>query len=359
MSLLIVISLAALGYGYLWRRGRFAFRPAAPRAHEELPEGTLETVFFPAIDGTLLEGWLIRPRGAARAPLVIMGPGLTGTKEGPLEPFARRFARAGIATLLIDYRCFGGSGGLPRHWVDLTRHREDYEAALAFARGELHARGLIDRDRIALWGTSFSGGTVLVAAARDANVAAVIAQCPFLDVSKEVEPRGLSMARYVFLSVLDMLPFLPPVYIPVFGKPGEWVFAPSSDNPSVHNFDQATGSAFWRALPSPLRGGWENRMLARMLSKIDEVRPITAVSALHMPVLFVAAERDDMIPLALVREAYAATAARDKALHAYPCSHFDLYLGPDSAAIREAHTAFLVEHLHVNQHGEHRAAVAG
>jgi hypothetical protein len=40
---------------------------------------------------------------------------------------------------------------------------------------------------VILWGTSFGGGHVIVAAARDQQVAAVISQCPFTD--------GLASAR--------------------------------------------------------------------------------------------------------------------------------------------------------------------
>ena len=99
---------------------------------------------FPALDGTPLEGWLLTPHGTSRPPLVIMAPGLTGTKQGMLEWSAWEFCAAGIAVLMFDYRCFGGSAGTPRHWVDLARHKQDYEAALRFARDALSARGAID-----------------------------------------------------------------------------------------------------------------------------------------------------------------------------------------------------------------------
>jgi pimeloyl-ACP methyl ester carboxylesterase len=344
IALLTLAGMSALGWYWLWRRSRFEFVAPAARQREEREVGTLETVMFAAVDGTSLEGWLIRPH-SAKAPLVIMAPGLTGTKEGLLEAFAWRFAAEGIATLMFDYRCFGGSEGTPRQWVDLSRHQQDYQAALRFAREQLAVEGHVDRDRIALWGSSFSGGTVLVTAARDRDVRAVIAQGPFLETTPELQPKGLSMARYVFWSVLDMLPFLPPVYIPVFGRPGEWVFAPSAENPSVKGFDVATSSRFWQALPRQYRGGWENRMLARMLTTFDDVVPMRSVDSLEVPVMFVAAERDDLIPVALVREAHARLKADQKELLVLPCGHFDLYIGPESERNRDAQADFLTMQL--------------
>jgi pimeloyl-ACP methyl ester carboxylesterase len=345
--LLTFVVACAAGYAWLWWQGRFAWTPPAPRAPETREAGTLETVIFPALDGTLLEGWLIRPH-ATDVPLVVMAPGLTGTKEGLLEPFAWRFAEAGIATLLFDYRCFGGSEGMPRHWVDLSRHKQDYEAALRFARGELSARGVIDRERIALWGSSFSGGTALVTAASDKGVRAVIAQGPYLETTPALQPKGLSMARYMFWCLLDMIPFLPPVYISVFGRPGEWVFAPSRENPSVRGFDPAQGQRFWRALPTSYRGGWENRMLARMLANFDDVVPMNVMDALNVPLLLVAAEEDDLIPVELVKKAQRRAPTSVKQLVVLPCGHFDLYVGPESERNRDIQAAFLAQQLGVS-----------
>src|SRR2546425_9517610 len=61
--------------------------------------------------------WLFLPKAAtseARVPAVAMAHGLGAVKEMYLEPFARRFAEAGIAALVFDYRSFGASGGEPR-----------------------------------------------------------------------------------------------------------------------------------------------------------------------------------------------------------------------------------------------------
>src|SRR5437868_2434625 len=111
--------------------------------------------------GDECRAWLFLP-DAERTPLVILGHGLGATREYGLEPYARRFADAGIAALVFTYRHFGDSGGEPRQLLDIERQLDDWAAALAYAR---NLDG-IDTARIALWGTSFGGGHVLVAAAR-------------------------------------------------------------------------------------------------------------------------------------------------------------------------------------------------
>lgn len=208
--------------------------PAPPRQPEARPEGRLETVFFPARDGSQLEGWLVTPRRETPAPLVLMAPGLTGTKEGLLERFAWRFAREGLAVLAFDFRSFGGSDGAPRHHVDPFRQAEDYEAALDFAQQTLRADPCIDVSRIALWGSSFSGGVATCVASRRDDVAALIAQAPFLATPDSQKPGALRMPIYVAATVLDLLRArlgtalrlaLPPVYLPAFGLPGEFAFA--------------------------------------------------------------------------------------------------------------------------------------
>src|SRR5256885_9123821 len=65
---------------------------------------------------TFAAGWFFLPEHATsetRVPAVAMAHGLGAVKEMYLEPFARRFAEAGIAVLVFDYRSFGASGGGP------------------------------------------------------------------------------------------------------------------------------------------------------------------------------------------------------------------------------------------------------
>lgn len=346
-GLVAALSFVAL-WLVLWRRSKFAWVRSRGRPEERRPAGTMRTVRFPAIDGTSLEGWLLLPEGVPAPPVVVMATGLGGTKDCFLEPFAWTFVERGIAALVFDYRTFGGSDGLPRHWIAPPRHREDYEAAMTFVKREL--RGTVDATRIALWGTSFSGGTVLVTAARHDEVRAVVAQCPYLKTPPHLEPRGLAMARYMVLATLDMLHVFPPIYIPLYGRPGEWAFATSAENPSKDAFDREPRSDFWKRLPTPPLGGWENKMLARGLATLDEVVPMDEVAKVRCPILFVAAMKDDMVPHAYIEEAHERSKTLSE-LVTFDCGHFDVYVGPDHADNARRQAEFLASALAVSSSG--------
>ena len=80
--------------------------------------------------------WLYRPAAAAGgAACVVLAHGFGGVKEARLDAYAERFAAAGHAAVVFDYRHFGESGGEPRSLIDVARQRDDWRAALAYARG--------------------------------------------------------------------------------------------------------------------------------------------------------------------------------------------------------------------------------
>ena len=127
--------------------------------------------------GVRCSGWLYVPTGKQKPAVVVMAHGFGAEKTFGLEWYAERFAQNGLAVYVFDYRNFGGSDGQPRNLVEPKRHNEDWINALA------HVRRLpqVDPKRIGLWGTSFSGGHVIVTAARDQNVRAIVSQVPFVD----------------------------------------------------------------------------------------------------------------------------------------------------------------------------------
>src|SRR3954453_3559291 len=179
---------------------------------------TRRDVAFPS-SGDECRAWLFKP-DAERPPLVILGHGLGATREYGLEPYAQRFADAGIAALVFTYRHFGDSGGQPRQLLDIERQLGDWAAALAYAR----TLDAIDHDRIALWGTSFGGGHVIEAAPREGAVAAAVSQCPFTDgpaATRAASPRSLARALVPTLrDELARLRHRPPFLVPLVGPPG-------------------------------------------------------------------------------------------------------------------------------------------
>jgi len=123
--------------------------------------------------------WLpVQPAGARKPPVVIMAHGFGGLKDWNLPAFAERFVAAGFAVVRFDYRGFGQSGGQPRRVVDGKEHVKDWLAAI----DAISKRPEVDGQRLGIWGTSYSGGQVLVAGAeRPGVVKAVSAQVPFVN----------------------------------------------------------------------------------------------------------------------------------------------------------------------------------
>ncbi len=288
-------------------------------------------VSFPS-DGDHCKAWLFMP-DAERPPLVILGHGLGATREFGLEPYARRFADAGIAALVFTYRHFGDSGGQPRQLLDIERQLADWAAALAYAR----SLDRIDRERIALWGTSFGGGHVLEAAARDGAVAAVVSQCPFTDGLagiRATSPR--SLARAVVPALRDELARVrnkPPVLIPLVGPHGSAGLMTSPDS-----------EPGYRALIPP-GFHFEIGVSARFINHVGLYRPGRSARKVTAPLLFCICDKDAVAPAETALR-YAATAPRGE-VKRYRVGHFDIYFGePFEQAVRDQ-TEFLVRHLEV------------
>ena len=294
---------------------------------------TRSDVAFLSGDDTC-RAWLFRP-DTENPPLVILGHGLGATREFGLEPYARRFAEAGIAALCFTYRHFGDSDGEPRQLLDIEQQLGDWAAALAYART---LEG-IDRGRIALWGTSFGGGHVIEAAARDGAVAAVVSQCPFTDgvaATRAAGPR--SLARAIGPAVRDELARVrnkPPVMVPLVGPPGSTALMTSPDS-----------EAGYRALIPP-GVQFENTVAARFLNHVGRYRPGRSAQKLMCPILFCICDRDAVAPpQAALR--YAAAAPHGE-VRRYPVGHFDIYRGEPFEHAVSDQTEFLARHLHTER----------
>ena len=131
-----------------------------------------------AADGVTLRGWLYTPEGGGgSAPTIVMAHGFSAVKEMYLDRFAEAFADAGLAALVYDNRNFGASDGEPRQEIDPWAQVRDYRTAITYAT----TRPEVDSDRIGIWGSSYSGGHVLVVGAIDRRVKCVVSRfrwCP-------------------------------------------------------------------------------------------------------------------------------------------------------------------------------------
>jgi uncharacterized protein len=279
--------------------------------------------------GERCAAWLYRP-GEATA-CVVLAHGWTGVREQRLDAFAERFAGAGLAALVFDYRHFGASGGEPRSLLDIRRQLADWRAAVAYVRG---LEGIEPR-RIGLWGSSFSGGHVIEVAARDPRAAAVVAQVPFVDGLASLRRLGPRQALRLTLEGLrdqaGALAGRPPHMLASVGPPGSTAVMSSPD-----------AEPGFRAL-NPPGLAWPNEAAARVALRVGAYRPTRKAARVRCPILFALADDDVITPPDLAAKA-AARAPRAE-VRRYPGGHFDPYVGELFERVVADETEFLVRHL--------------
>jgi pimeloyl-ACP methyl ester carboxylesterase len=136
-----------------------------------------QRVEFPS-DGEVLVGTLFRPEGASGPlPTVVAAGGWCYTKEIVLPHVARIVNEGGVQFLAFDYAGFGESSGERRQHLDPWQQISDYRNALTFVEG----RDDVDRHRLGCFGISYSGGHVLILAAADPRIRAVVSVVPVVD----------------------------------------------------------------------------------------------------------------------------------------------------------------------------------
>jgi pimeloyl-ACP methyl ester carboxylesterase len=290
--------------------------------------------------GERISAWHYPPQGeallaATGRPCVVMAHGISMTRDGGLDPFAEAFAAAGCHVLVFDYRYFGGSGGEPRELVSVRRQLQDWRAAVDFAR---HLND-VDPERIALWGTSYSGGHVIDTASRDPRIAAVISQVPNLDgvatlrqLIANQPPKLLLWLVYAILrdAILGGLLRRKPFYVVSVGPDGTKAACVSTE--SFEQVEQFKGPQF------------KNRFAPRDFLRVPPYRPGRRIDRVACRILLIGAERDDLTPLPAVRRA--AERAGDQAeLVTFDTGHFGAYLEPVLSESLKLQTEFFVREL--------------
>jgi len=325
----------------------FHHLPADPRRiepHQQTRgEGfTRKTIFFTS-EGVMCEAWLYLPTSSPKGkpPVVVMAHGLAAQKEFGLDKYAERFARAGAGVFVFDYRGFGGSDGEPRNLVHPGNHLADWRAAIQHIYSSSELAPLLDVENIALWGTSFSGGHVVVTAADDrvnkTRIKAVISQVPYLDPFSTLTGMDhWNSLKQVGLSIWDMLASfigLPPVYMQLVGHPNETAIMTTPES----------WSGYMSLVPERPASGWQNKVPARIALLFLTYRPISYVGQVEAPILFVAAEKDTLCPLSTIERA-AKTAKKAKLLKD-DLGHFEYYNGANFEKSVKEHVNFLSQHL--------------
>ena len=120
----------------------------APRPDPEKSEEPIEFV----VEGDRARHAL--PAGASPRPVgaVALAHGWSMVAGGDLEDYAAAIVEQ--AALTFDFRNLGRSDGQPRQEIDPQRQIQDFRAAISYLR----RRPEVDRERIGIWGSSYSGG---------------------------------------------------------------------------------------------------------------------------------------------------------------------------------------------------------
>ncbi|MGL5861738.1 MAG: alpha/beta hydrolase [Phycicoccus sp.] len=292
---------------------------------------TSHAVRIPSTHGEMLAGRLYLPphhRGG-RLPAIVTANALSGTQEINLPQYAERFAAAGYATLIFDYRYWGASTGTPRYHVAPMEFRADISAALTY----LTRRPEVDPRRIAGWGISMGGQNMLFQATWEPRFAAVAAVATGVSPQTDQPPptKEQAPARHAALVAAARRERA--------GRPAAgittkraWCREPAPDCvlPVAEAYD------FYRGAQRDIAPGWRNRMTSTSLANLQADDATFALNLARMPVLVVHPDQD-IVPVEDVLFAYK-RAPEPKRLVVPAGLHVSTYVGGDNLDLAAAET---------------------
>lgn len=297
---------------------------------------TRKDVEFKAEDGVTLRGWVYLPKASRKpVPAIVMAHGFSAVKEMWLDKYAEVFADAGLAALVYDHRNFGASEGMPRQEIDPWAQIRDYRTAITYVR----TLPEIDRERIGVWGTSYSGGEVLVVGALDRRVKAVVAQAPATRLFEAMQ-RTVGEAFFPgLLAALDAeregrFKGNPPGMIPVVTK-----------DPTVPAVLPQAESWEWFTKTAQLRApSWRNEVTLRTINMNLEYVPWAFIDRISpTPLLMIVPSQDYLLPTSQTLETYQ-RALEPKKVIIIQGGHFAAYIEQFEKTSTAARDWF-VEHL--------------
>ena len=279
-------------------------------------------------EGTALRGRLYPAKGGSKRPVVVMAHGFSAVAD-QLARHAEAFAAAGFNTFVYDHAGFGLSDGYPRQEVDPPRQLRGYRDAVSFVR----TLPGVDATKVAIWGSSFSGGHVLQAAALDPRVTCVVSQAPFISGSGLLALRE-DLAEFeagLFAEREARSAGAPATMIPVTA-PGEALAALPGDD--AHAYFTGTGSPTWRNEVS--LSSFEAVRAYEPAWWIDRIAP--------RPLLMIVALDDTVTPTDQAEAAFHRAWEPKRLVH-IPGGHFDVYVGAGFDKAVGEMIAFFRQHL--------------
>ena len=294
------------------------------------------TRFTVPVEDFDLVGDLHLPVGADAAspvPGIVMSHGFSATRQMGLPAFAEAFAAAGFAVALYDHRCLGQSGGAPRFDIDPWLQTIDMRCVLGWLAG----RPEIDADRLALWGSSFSGGESIVLGAVDPRVRAVIANAPFAGTGGELDP-ATADERFEQIAAIITGAAPPPEGMQI----GPMAVVRPEGSEQAAFLDQPE-SAEWFLGVGP-GTGWENTFTVHFSAEPSFDPMVCASRIAPRALLMNVASEDRVAPTATALEAFE-RAGDPKQLSMFEGHHFSDYDGAIRDRSIETMIAFLRQHL--------------
>lgn len=271
---------------------------------------TVEPLYVQS-DKDIIAADFYQPKDVEHPSVIIMAHGFAALRQFKLIPFAQRFAQAGYAVVLFDYRYWGGSTGYPRELVLPKRQLEDWHTMISHVAKSKQ----INADKIVIWGTGLSGGYVLKLASELRHIDAVIAQVPYIDGRESAKlfpiqqlPKALKISSQDYMGGKIGLK---PKSLPVV-HPYALSFFPTSD--SYQGYMSIVHPDYF----------WSGEVPARALFQLIQFRVIQYSKLIHLPVLFIAAEHDQLIPIQSSREVVKNLGSYVE-YHEWSISHFDIY----------------------------------
>lgn len=248
-------------------------------------------------DGTTLRGWLYMPdRGARPFPIVVMAHGFSALKEMGLDQYAELFARAGLAALVYDNRNLGASEGNPRFEIDPIAQMRDYRHAITYAQ----TRAEIRPDRIGVWGTSYTGGLVLMVAALDRRVKCVVSQVPFISGYETIiQVMPLEERKQFYDRVQTERLSL------AAGNPPSLVAVCTNDTSKPIDAPGRRTYSYFQSFMQQDRLNWENKVTLRSLDLRLEYEAMPFVARVSpTPLLMIIADNDTITPTDIALRAF-------------------------------------------------------
>lgn len=266
---------------------------------------------------TTCAAWLYRPDVVQHPPIVVLAHGFAAIRELRLHAYAARFAQAGYAALVFDYRRWGASAGEPRRVLDIGAQQEDWRAAVTCAR----SLDGVDTSRVVAWGSSFAGGHVLDLAAHDHDLAAAIVQVPHVTGPASAFAQSPALlARITLAALRDQVGSWfgrAPYRITAIGRPGEVAMMTS---PGAYELVKAMAGDDWEQLLA------ENDVAARIALRVPFYSPGRKARHITAPTLVQIAKEDDVTPFAKALKV--ARRIPNSEVLTYDCGHFEPYLDP-------------------------------